>query len=68
MADGRDLPVLLTTAELATMIHVTTRTLEDWRLDKKGPPYFKLGNGKTSRVVYPLKGVMEWLERSRKSG
>jgi hypothetical protein len=35
---------------------VSVRTLEGWRLRRKGPPYLKLGR----RVVYPLEGILEF--------
>lgn len=40
-------------------------TLNKWRCDGKGPPYCKLG----SRVVYPVSGLMAFLEaRTRPCG
>ncbi|MBS0251079.1 MAG: helix-turn-helix domain-containing protein [Proteobacteria bacterium] len=61
MTDGKDLPVFLTTEELAAMLKKKPRTIEDWRLDGKGPEYIKLGVGTTARVLYPLSEVNKWL-------
>lgn len=54
-------PILLTTNELAAMLKIKPRTLEDWRLDGKGPNYIKLGKGPTARVLYRLEAVESWL-------
>lgn len=35
---------------------VTTGTLANWRAQKKGPPYRKMGG----RVRYPLAKLVEW--------
>lgn len=35
---------------------VTTGTLANWRAQKKGPPYRKIGG----RVRYPLAGLVAW--------
>ena len=63
MSDGRNLPVLLTTEELAAMLRVSARTIEDWRLDRKGPHFIKMGIGKTARILYPLKEVEIWMQQ-----
>jgi len=61
MSDGKNLPVLLTTEELAAMLRRSSRTVEDWRLDGKGPECIKLGIGQTARILYPLSEVEKWL-------
>lgn len=33
-------------------------TIENWRQQKKGPKFVKLGKGKTSPVVYRLKDLV----------
>ena len=38
-----DHDVLLKTAEAAKRLGVAKRTMEDWRLDKIGPPYVRVG-------------------------
>lgn len=50
------LPVILTQDELATLLKVPPRTLEDWRLTRSGPPYRKIGR----HVRYELTEVMDW--------
>lgn len=50
------LPVILTQDELATLLKVPARTLEDWRLTRSGPPYRKIGR----HVRYELTEVMDW--------
>ena len=50
------LPVILTQDELAALLKVPPRTLEDWRLTCSGPPYRKIGR----HVRYELIEVMDW--------
>ena len=45
------------TAQLAEYLQISKRTLERWRLEGKGPKYFKLG----SRVLYSEEQVEAWL-------
>lgn len=45
------------TAQLAEHLQISNRTLERWRLEGKGPKYFKLG----SRVLYSEEQVEAWL-------
>lgn len=44
----------LTTEGLAKRLNLSVRTVEDWRLDRKGPPYLD------DPVRYPLAWVEEW--------
>ena len=48
----------LTTAELADRLGYSARTVDDWRLDGKGPPYLRLARG----VRYRLADVEAWEE------
>jgi len=48
----------LTTEELAERLKLSVRTIEDWRLDRKGPAYLE------DPVRYRLADVEAW-ERSR---
>lgn len=50
------LPVILTQDELAALLKVPPRTLEDWRLTCSGPPYRRIGR----HVRYELIEVMDW--------
>lgn len=53
------LPIILTQDEVATLLKVPARTLEDWRLTRSGPSYRKIGR----HVRYELTEVMEWFRR-----
>lgn len=50
------LPIILTQDEVATLLKVPPRTLEDWRLTHSGPPYRRIGR----HVRYELTEVMDW--------
>lgn len=51
---------LLTTAELASRWGMAVGSVENWRQQKKGPPYIKLGGSRNSDVRYPLKEVEKY--------
>lgn len=42
-------------------------TIENWRQQKKGPKFVKLGKGKTAPVIYRLRDVIAF-ERSSEWG
>jgi predicted DNA-binding transcriptional regulator AlpA len=44
---------------VATALGVSRKTLQSWRLQRKGPPFLKLG----ARVAYPVSQVNEWCRR-----
>lgn len=52
-------PVMMTVKEVAAMLRISTRTLGEWRRRGKGPKAIKIGYNK---VVFPEKGVKEWLK------
>jgi hypothetical protein len=54
-------PALLTQHELAEFLHLSERTLEDWRVTHSGPPYLKLGR----HIRYDLADVRRWLGEQR---
>lgn len=54
---------LLTTPEAADLLRLSVRTLEDMRVDGKGPRYYKLGHGRRAKVVYKLADLDEWVEK-----
>ena len=54
-------PDFKTQAEIADIIKVPERTLEDWRLNHVGPPYMKLGR----HVRYDLSEVFAWAREQR---
>lgn len=50
----------LSTGELAELLGVTKRTVENWRSNGKGPAYVKLGN-----VRYGIEDVQAWLASNK---
>ena len=50
-------PTFLTQHELAELLRLPERTLEDWRLTHAGPPYLKLGR----HVRYEVEDVLAWV-------
>ncbi len=52
----------------AALIGVSAGTLEDWAREGKSPPYCKLGEGRSSRVVMRVGSLLEFMEsRTRAS-
>jgi len=61
---GRSQPYL-TTSEAAGRLHLTKKTLETWRFERRGPPYRKFGR----KVLYHVEELDEWARaQSRSSG
>ena len=60
-ASGIAPPDFKTQAEIADIIKVPERTLEDWRLNHVGPPYMNLGR----HVRYDLSEVFAWAREQR---
>jgi hypothetical protein len=54
-------PALLTQHELAELLRLPERTLEDWRLTRTGPPDLKLGR----HVRYDVQDVLAWAQEHR---
>ena len=54
-------PTFLTQHELAELLRLPERTLEDWRLTHSGPPYLKLGR----HVRYDVHDVLAWVTEHR---
>ena len=61
--DDRPFELLVTEQALAERIGIAARTLQKWRYEGGGPPYFKLN----SAVRYRLSEVLEWLEDRRRT-
>lgn len=55
---------LMTTAEAATYLNVSPRTLDTWRSKLKGPPYKKLGQ----LVRYSASDLSAWVDESTETG
>ncbi len=51
----------LTQKEVAELLRVPERTLEDWRFTQQGPPYLKLGR----HVRYDLADILDWVRKQR---
>ncbi len=54
--------VKITCAEAARLLSKSARTLEGWRRNRRGPPFFK---PKTGRLFYLLSDVLEWKSSGR---
>ncbi|TFD50640.1 DNA-binding protein [Cryobacterium frigoriphilum] len=54
-------PTFLTQRELAELLRVPERTLEDWRLTTTGPPFLKFGR----HVRYDVEDVLTWAREHR---
>lgn len=53
----------LTPKELADLLGLSPITLAVWRSRRVGPPYIKLGDGKSAKVLYPADKLEAWLEK-----
>ena len=49
---------LLQQREVAELLHVSTRTLEKWRVSGSGPRFAKVGRG----CLYRLEEIESWLD------
>lgn len=58
---------LLTTSEAAQYLRLSPPTLERLRCTGEGPPFVKLGSGRTSRVMYDKRDVDAWLASKRRN-
>ncbi len=52
---------LYPTTEAAGLIGSKPKTLRQWRCDKTGPAWLKLGTGRQARVVYRLSALEAWV-------
>ena len=55
-------PVFLTQREVAELLRVPVRTVEDWRLTRSGPPWVKLGR----HVRYEQAELLAWVKARRR--
>lgn len=51
----------LTRKEASQISGFSQDTFAKWAVLQKGPPYVKYGTGRSSRVRYPLSGLLEFL-------
>jgi hypothetical protein len=58
-------PVFMSTATAALYLGVGAGTLRDWRRRRIGPSYVRYpsGDGQHDRIVYPLRGLQEFVDR-----
>ena len=52
-------PTLLNTRQAAAFLAVSARTLQDWRLDRSGPPYIALSD---RAIRYRRSDLEAWLK------
>lgn len=52
--------MILTSKELAERWKMTDQILRKWRMENKGPKYFKLGESGKASVRYRLEDVEAW--------
>jgi hypothetical protein len=48
---------LLTEGDVATQLHISVASIRRWRLERRGPPFIKVG----SLVRYRLEDMEAWL-------
>ena len=58
---NKDRLVLLTPEELSEAVSVPLQTLAYWRMENKGPPYYKVNH----LVRYDMHDVKDWLEENK---
>jgi predicted DNA-binding transcriptional regulator AlpA len=58
---------LMNTPQLSIYIGLSVPTLERMRGTGEGPPFLKLGSGRTSRVMYDRRDVDAWLTSKRRT-
>lgn len=56
---------LLDPRQVAARYKITPETLSNWRRERKGPPFIRLGNNRRSRPMYRLVDVLKWEEQQR---
>ena len=52
---------LVPTTEAAGLIGQKPKTLRQWRCEKTGPAWLKLGTGRQGRVLYRLSSLEAWV-------
>ena len=60
-----DLSAMMHPKETALMLGLSTRTLEKWRLDNRGPRYIRIG---TRIVRYRRGDILEFIEAGENGG
>ena len=57
---SNDLDALLTEDAAARILNVSPRTLQAWRMEKRGPAFVRVGRS----VRYRRRDLVEWIERN----
>lgn len=57
----------LTPVQLAQRWSLDEKTLANWRVAKKGPPFLKVGDGRNGKVLYRIEDVEQY-EQQRMRG
>jgi len=52
----------LTTHEVAELLRLSKRTLDNWRTQKTGPTWTKAGG----RILYDTEDIKEWIESQKR--
>lgn len=60
-------PITLTSAEVASILHVTPTALARWRAEGRGPRWARTGDRK-GRVIYLSRDVERWLDDRAQGG
>jgi hypothetical protein len=62
--DAAGCSALLTPAEVAAILRVKLKTLSNWRANRSGPEFVKLGDPRGSAPVrYPKTALVRWLSK-----
>ncbi len=51
----------LTPKEAADYLRRGVRTLEDWRKEKRGPRFYRRGEGRKACILYRRRDLDDWL-------
>lgn len=57
--------VFLTPGELAQRWRMSTHTLQNWRVQNFGPPFTKMGEGRSGKVLYRLDDIEAYEAKRR---
>lgn len=54
---------LLTPVDVSARWRISVKTLANWRTQKKGPKYVKLGGQRNQRVFYRVEDILDYEQR-----
>ena len=58
---------MLTPQEVSQLIKISVSTLENWRMQGRGPKFIKLGGGPRGHVRYRQQDVEDWMFEDAKT-